>query len=78
MLCSSKLFQSCPTLGNPMDRSLPGSSVHGTLRQEQRAGFPCPPPGDLPDPGIKTMSLQSPALAGRFFTTKAIWEAHIT
>ena len=30
---------------------------------------------DLPDPGIKTVSLMSPALAGRFFTTSATWEA---
>ena len=35
----------------------------------------CPPPGDLPDPGIKPMSLISPALAGGFFTTSATWEA---
>ena len=32
-------------------------------------------PGDLPDPGIELMSLTSPALAGRFFTTTATWEA---
>ena len=31
---------------------------------------------DLPDPGTKPASLMSPALAGRFFTTGAIWEAH--
>ena len=30
---------------------------------------------DLPNPGIKPMSLTSPALAGRFFTTSATWEA---
>ena len=30
---------------------------------------------DLPDPGIKPISLASPALAGRFFTTSAAWEA---
>ena len=36
------------------------------------SGLPCPPPGDLPDPGIEPMSL--PALAGRFFTTSAPWE----
>ena len=29
-----------------------------------------PTPGDLPDPGIKCLSLASPALAGRFFTTE--------
>ena len=38
-------------------------------RQEYWSGLPCPPPGDLPDPGIKPKSLASPALAGRFFTT---------
>ena len=30
--------------------------------------------GDLPDPGIKPVSLMSPALAGGFFTTSATWE----
>ena len=29
---SAKLLQSCPTLCNPMDCSLPGSSVHGILQ----------------------------------------------
>ena len=32
------------------------------------------PPGGLPDPEIEPMFLMSPALAGRFFTTSAIWE----
>ena len=50
--------QSCPTLCNPVDFSPPGSSVH--------AGSPgknigvschaCPPPGDLPNPGIEPKS----------------------
>ena len=35
----------------------------------------CPPPGDLPDPGIEPTSLMSPALAGGFFTTSAMWES---
>ena len=39
--------------------------------QEYWNGLSCPPPGDLPDPGIEPMSLISPALAGRFFTTNA-------
>ena len=38
-------------------------------RQEYWSGLPCPPPGDLPDPGIEPKSLMSPALAGAFFTT---------
>ena len=32
--------------------------------------FPFPFPGDILDPGIEPMSLASPALAGRFFTTE--------
>jgi len=31
--------------------------------------LPCPPSGDLPDPGVKPASLASPALTGKFFTT---------
>ena len=44
-------------------------------RQEYWSGLLFPPPGDLPDPGIEPMSLTSPTLAGRFFTTSAMWEA---
>ena len=47
----------------------------GFSRQEYWSGLPCPPPGDLPDPGIKQASLLSPALAGRFFTTSTTREA---
>ena len=50
----------------------------GISRQEYWSGLPCPPPGDLPDPGIKPSSLMSPALTGRFFTTSTIWEIQIT
>ena len=32
---------------------------------------PCPPPRDLPDPGIEPASVISPALADRFFATSA-------
>ena len=44
----------------------------GFSRQEYWSGLPCPPPGDLPDPGIDLVSLASlvsPALVGGFFTT---------
>ena len=46
----------------------------GFSRQECWSRLPCPPAGDLPDPGIETASLTSPALAGRFFTTSATWD----
>ena len=44
-------------------------------RQEYWSELPCPPPGDLPNPGIEPVSLTQPALAGGFFTTSATWEA---
>jgi len=39
----------------------------GLSRQEYWSGLPCPPPGDLCNPGIEPTSLRCPALAGRFF-----------
>ncbi|ELR58197.1 hypothetical protein M91_07577, partial [Bos mutus] len=36
------------------------------------SGLPCPPPGDLPNPGIKLVSLISPAWTGGFFTISAV------
>ena len=37
--------------------------------------LPCSPPGHFPYPRIKPTSLNSPALAVRFFTIRATWEA---
>ena len=45
----------------------------GFSKQEYWSRWPCPPPADLPNPGIKPASLVSPALAGGFFTTSATW-----
>ena len=67
----AKSLQSCPILCDPIDHSLPDSSIHGFPRQEHWSGLPCPPPGDLPNPGIESVSLKSPALAGGFLTTSA-------
>ena len=39
----------------------------GFFRQEYWSGLPCPPPGDLPNPGTEPVSLMFPALACRFF-----------
>ena len=47
----------------------------GFSRQEH--WLPCPPPEDLPDPGIKPAPLMSSSLADGFFTTSAIWEARV-
>ena len=43
----------------------------GFPRQEYWSALPFPPPGDLPDPGIKPVSPASSALTGGFFTTEA-------
>ena len=51
--------QLCLTLCDPMDCSLPGSSLHGILQQEYRSGLPFASPGDLLDSGEE---LKSPAL----------------
>ena len=47
----------------------------GFSRQEYWSGLPSSPPGNLPDPGMEPRSPTTPALAGRFFTTSAAWEA---
>ena len=47
----------------------------GLSRPEYWSGLPCPPPGDLSDPGIKLTSLMSPELASGFFTTSTTCEA---
>ena len=52
--------ESRPALCNPMDCSLPGSSVVGFPRQEYWSGLPFPPPEDLPDPGIADSLLLVP------------------
>ena len=44
-------------------------------RQEYWSALPCPPPGDLPDPGIEPKSPMSASLAGRLLTTSTSWEA---
>ena len=72
--CANSL-QSCLTPWNPMDHIAHQASLSMAFSEHEWSGLPCPPPGDLSDPGIKPMSLTSPALAGRFFTTSATWEA---
>ena len=63
MLAKSR--QLCPTVCDAMDCSPPGSSVHGILQARiLECGLSWPPPGDLPDPGIKLASPVSPVLAG--------------
>ena len=69
MSAQSRLF--C----DPMDCSPPGSSVHGIFWQEYYSGLPFLTPRDLPDPGIESMFLVSPASAGKLFYHLATWES---
>ena len=70
------LAQSCPTLCDPMNCSPPGSSVHGDS-PGKNTGVGCRflLQGSFPTQGSNPyVSLMSPALASRFFTTSATWE----
>ena len=75
MCTCAKLLQSCPILCDPMDCSPPGSSVHGIPHAKHWSRLPCPPLGDLPNPGTESASPVSSALARRFFTTSTTCEA---
>ena len=44
MKVKSEIAKSCLTLTDPMDCSLPGSSVHGIFQQEYWSGLPFPSP----------------------------------
>ena len=57
-------------LCDPMDCSLPGSSVHGILQARIQEWAAISFSGDLSEPGLKPVSLTSPALAGGFLTTE--------
>ena len=59
----------CATLWT--QRSLPAPLSMGFSGQEYWSGAPFPSTGDLPDAGIKLMSLKSPASAEMFFTSAA-------
>ena len=65
--CACSAAHSCPTLCDPMDCSLPGSSVHRMLRgKDTGVGCHFLLQENLPTPGIQPMSLASSALAGGY------------
>ena len=67
MLSHFSCVQFCVTLWTVACQAPPSM---GLSSQEYWNGFLCPPPGDLPNLGIDPVSLMSPALAGKFFTTE--------
>ena len=60
----SEIAQSCPTLCDPVDCSLPGSSVHRIFQARVLEWVAFPSPGDLPNSGIEpwSLALQADAL----------------
>ena len=67
--------QSCLSLYDPMDCSLPGSAIPEMFQARILEWVAIPSPGDPPDPGIEGASLVSLVLAGGFFT---IWEKKVS
>ena len=67
--------QLCPALCDPMDYSPQAPLSMGFSWHRHWSGWPFPPPGDLPNLGIKLVSRPSLALVGGFFTTRTTWEA---
>ena len=66
----AKSFQSSVSnSATPWTSASQASLSMGFSRQEYWSGWPCPPLGDLPDPGIEPTPLMSLALAGGFYTT---------
>ena len=73
-VCEFSVTQSCPTLYDPMDCTPPGSSVHGISQARILEWGAISSPRDLPDPEFKPAPPVSPALTGRFFTTRGTME----
>ena len=71
-MCARSL-QLCPTFSTLWTLKVPLSL--GFSRHEYWGRLPCPPPEDLPNPGMETTSPVSPALGGGVFTTSTTWEA---
>ena len=74
----AKSHQSCTTLATyglqpswlPCPWESLGQNTGVEKKKEYWSGLPCPSPRDLPGTGIELTYLTSPALVGRFFTTR--------
>ena len=71
-VCVLSHFSCVRLFVTPWTVALQAPLFMGFSSQEYWNGLPFPSPGDIPNPGIKP---ESPALAGKFFTSSATWEA---
>ena len=69
-MCVFSVAQLCPTVCDSWAVACQPPLSMGFPGKDTGAGCPHPPPGNLPDSGIKPVSPAFPALAGGFFTTK--------
>ena len=69
-ICVLSHFSCVRLCTTPRTVARQASLFMGFSRQEYWSGLPCPPPGDLSDPGIEPTTPESPAWAGGFFTTE--------
>ena len=68
LVCMLSFFNCVRLFSTPWSIACQVPLSVGFSRQERWSGLPCPPLGDLPDPGTEPVSLLCPALAGGFFT----------
>jgi len=76
-MCMRSHFSCVWFFVTPWTIDLQGLLSMGFSRQEYWSGLPCPPIGDLHNPGIEPTSGTSPTLAGKFFIINATWETHL-
>ena len=74
-MCVFSVTQSCPILCSPMDCSLPGYSVHGISQARILEWVAISSYRGSSGPGIEPASPAFAAMAGKFFSTSATWEA---
>ena len=74
MLCYACMLSRVQLFATPWTVAHKSPLFMEFFKQEYWGRLPFPLPGDLPDPGIKHLSLKSPVLADGFFTTSTTWE----
>ena len=66
-MCVLSHFSCVQLFTTPWTAACQATLSMGFSQQDYWSGLPFPPPGDLPNPGIKPKSLALPVLAGGFF-----------
>ena len=72
----ASLLQSCLTICDPEYCRLPAPLSMGFSRQEHWSGLPCPPAGNLPDPGLEPESPASPGFQADSLSTESPGKPH--